>query len=344
MSPIWETFGFASVRGWFVKSNGGDKYVIVKSNTALDAYNWTNGFGTKFAAPTVQPATSTGDVKFNPLLSVVLVGSNNMEAYAWSSAGFGTKFAAPGISAGAGVNGVRFNATGNTVLAGTTGTIIAYPWSNGFGTKYAAPAVAPPVDGIQDVAFHPAGNYVTFSSYVYPNMGGYVWSSGFGTKLADPSPTPYAYTTPYGAGDSKGLNFNPTGNAIVVTGGNYALAGYIFSGGFSTKYTNPVGGQNFGNDVIFSPNGTLVGNVGQTAPNVSVFPWSAGFGTKYADPTTTSTGQLFGVSFGSTGTNIITGGSDSPYVHAWKWAGGFGTKYANPTTLPTGATNNLAFT
>jgi hypothetical protein len=68
------------------------------------------------------------------------------------------------------------------------------------------------------------------------------------------------------------------------------------------------------------------------SPFISVYPWSSGFGTKYA---TLPTGLGYGVAFSPDGANIAVAHATSPFISVYPWSSGFGTKYANPVTLPT---------
>ena len=76
---------------------------------------------------------------------------------------------------------------------------------------------------------------------------------------------------------------------------------------------------------------------------ISIYPWSAGFGTKYADPATGPTGNGYGVAFSPSGNDIAVAHATTPYISTYPWSSGFGTKYADPTVLPTGAANGVAF-
>ena len=80
-----------------------------------------------------------------------------------------------------------------------------------------------------------------------------------------------------------------------------------------------------------------------TSPYISVYPWSAGFGTKYANPSTLPTGLGLGVAFNPTDTAIAVAYDVSPFISVYPWSTGFGTKYANPATLPTGTGRNVTF-
>jgi len=71
-----------------------------------------------------------------------------------------------------------------------------------------------------------------------------------------------------------------------------------------------------------------------TTPFISTYPFSAGFGTKYANPATLPVGTGNGVAFNPAGTNIAIAHATTPFISAYPWSAGFGTKYANPATLP----------
>jgi hypothetical protein len=78
------------------------------------------------------------------------------------------------------------------------------------------------------------------------------------------------------------------------------------------------------------------------SPRISAYPWSAGFGTKYADPATQpgTTGRT--VDFDDAGIYIGVGAL-STNVYVYPWAAGFGTVYANPASLPGGNAFGIAF-
>lgn len=78
-------------------------------------------------------------------------------------------------------------------------------------------------------------------------------------------------------------------------------------------------------------------------PYVSAYPWSSGFGTKYADPSTSVGGVGRDVAFNPAGTAIAIAGDITPFVSAYPWSAGFGTKYADPSTLPAALGLGVAF-
>ena len=80
-----------------------------------------------------------------------------------------------------------------------------------------------------------------------------------------------------------------------------------------------------------------------TTPFISTYPWSAGFGTIYANPVTLPAGTGNGVAFSPSGNDIAVAHSITPFISAYPWSAGFGTKYANPGTLPAGVGRGVAF-
>jgi hypothetical protein len=97
-----------------------------------------------------------------------------------------------------------------------------------------------------------------------------------------------------------------------------------------------------GNGVAFSPSGANIAVAHFTSPFISVYPWSPGFGTKYANPATLP--QQPGYQPAFTGTDIaVAHGGGNPYIVAYPFSSGFGTKYADPATLPPFAANYTVF-
>jgi hypothetical protein len=79
-----------------------------------------------------------------------------------------------------------------------------------------------------------------------------------------------------------------------------------------------------------------------SSPYISTYAFSAGFGTKYANPANLPTSTGRGVAF--SGSDIAVAHSDSPYISTYPWSAGFGTKYANPAALPASHGLGVAFT
>jgi len=82
-----------------------------------------------------------------------------------------------------------------------------------------------------------------------------------------------------------------------------------------------------------------------TTPFISAYQWNAGFGTKYADPTTLFGAVLgSGVAFTPSGNAVAATHDTTPFVTAYQWSGvGFGTKFTNPATLPASNGQAVAF-
>ena len=89
-----------------------------------------------------------------------------------------------------------------------------------------------------------------------------------------------------------------------------------------------------GNDIAIAHQGT---------PFISVYPWSSGFGTKYADPSTAVAGDGRSVAFSPSGNDIAIAHNDAPNISVYPWSSGFGTKYANPATAIPSTGQGVAF-
>jgi hypothetical protein len=86
--------------------------------------------------------------------------------------------------------------------------------------------------------------------------------------------------------------------------------------------------------------------VGFTAsPNIHVYSWLPGFGTKYANPSTLPADSGRSVTWNAAKDTIAVSFDNTPYVAVYPWtnAGGFGTKYSDPATTPTGNAGGVAF-
>ncbi len=82
-----------------------------------------------------------------------------------------------------------------------------------------------------------------------------------------------------------------------------------------------------------------------TTPFVSAYPWSAGFGAKFANPATLPASTGRGPAFSDANDALAVAHDTTPFVTAYPWSGaGFGVKFANPGTLPTGNGRGTAYT
>lgn len=133
------------------------------SSPYINAYNFSNGFGTKWSDPGTLPTGTGNDVSvignFGSM-NVFIAHSTSpyITAYSYGFSSFGSKWTNPGtLPTGTG-NCVtaRQLYTGSSVVVGheTTPFITAYPFSSssGFGSKYSDPATLPP-SGVISVSF-----------------------------------------------------------------------------------------------------------------------------------------------------------------------------------------------
>jgi Flp pilus assembly protein TadG len=95
--------------------------------------------------------------------------------------------------------------------------------------------------------------------------------------------------------------------------------------------------------VSFNPAGNVIVVGHALTPFVTAYPWSAGFGTKYANPATLPPSNVNDAAFIADGTVLALAHDNTPYISAYAWSSGFGTKYADPATLPTGTGRGVDF-
>jgi len=285
--------------------------------------------------------------------STSIVG-RRVSAYPWSdSTGFGTIY-----STTASINTLtneasRLSFTKDNSLFSFSNTTSPYvhvwPWSSsGFGTKYANPtsALSPTGAGTAGHTWTPATDAFLTINIASPNSApqAWVWSGGFGTKYANGANV---------AGLGAGISINAAGTQVVVShAGSPYISMYPWASGFGTKYSNPATlptgaptsgtGPPNGVNVGFNPisNDVAIGH--SVSPFITTYPVTgAGFGTKYADPSSLPVGTTDSLKFASTGTLLGAGSATSPFITVWNWSSGFGSKYSNPTTLPTTATTSM---
>jgi hypothetical protein len=294
----------------------------------------------------LQAASGTGP-------QYVAVGSANspyISVYRWSDNGFGAKFNDPSTLPPSGVVSISFNPNGTAIALGTrfSPLLNVYAWSpNGFGAKYTNPVTT---FGGFNVSFNPSGNVLAtnepgFSSDPARGIRAYAWSSsGFGSKYTDPVVL---------QSFSTGMDFHPSGNAVVVNTSTNdpitSLYAYSFSTstGFGTLASNTTAGISgiTGGPVKFHPSGNAVGYVIQTSPYNPVYAWSSsGFGTKFANPSTALPGIFgFGISdlaWSPDGNAVAFTSINDPWLLAYAWSNGYSTKYSDPGITPISPFNN----
>ena len=314
------------------------------STNSVQVYIWNNGtgFGSKFADPSgTQSRTSVG---ISPNKKVIAAGgaTPSIQAYLWSQSGFGTIYSAPATAYTTQAYGLNWTSTGNDIGMAIDGSPygVIYAWSSGFGSKYADPATLPQSSG-RMISFTPSNNAVAVSGDgASPWVSAYPFTSGtgWGTKYANPSP---------GLSEGgRGNEWNPAGNVIALSEGANSpyISAYAWSSGFSTKYANPATSPGQGQNLAWSPDGTVLLCGKNTSPYIQAYAWSSGFGTKYANPATLPAENAISVAWNNLGTDVFSANYNvSPYVAAYAWSSGFGSKYSNPATAVSNTTYDVSF-
>lgn len=327
-------------------SPAGDVIAVTSSSSPyVQAYPWngSGGFGTKYANPTSAIPGGGFGLAFSSSGNALAVGHGTspfISAYAWnSSTGFGAKYTNPSSLPSATVQGVCFSKTPAAPSAptGVTASIAS--------TTSAA---------VYFTAGKPNGSPIT-SYTVTSSPGGFTASGASSPVTVTGLTTGTAYTFTVTATNSTGTSpasaasnsVTPYAAAVVM---NYGTSPYInaypwFSPtGFGTKFSNPStlppSGPytNIPDTVAFSPRNDAVAISSGSPPYINAYAWSsAGFGTKYSNPSVIPTIGASGISFSPAADAIVMGGGFSPYISAYQWSSstGFGTKYSDPATLPT---------
>lgn len=304
----------SGITAYTVDFNVGATYVIAAAfaGNNFDIWPWSHstGFGTRVAAPATLPPNYGYSANFSAQGTSIAVGSSTTQfitVYPFSAGAVGTKYANPSTLPAIGaVQDVAFSAAGTEiVLAGDTSPFIAaysYTAGTGFGAKLTSPTLGGQAKGL---AFTSTGPTLAVAGYMTGSTATYPWStSGFGT----------VYSTPGTGISSLGLSagWDPTG--VNVAFGSFAspwvqVYQFTTASGFGTKYSNPATTPTGnGNSVAFSGTGNSIVVGHSTTPFVTGYPFSkaqsptfgTGFGTKFTNPATLPTGNVYGVSIGST--------------------------------------------
>lgn len=259
---------------------------------------------------------------------------------------FGTKFADPSPGRdGSSTTALSMSGTDVAIGVGNTSPYVnAFPWTtSGWGTKYSNPGTLPPVQ-LTSIGFSNAGTDIAMTlTNTSPYVHVYPWTpgTGFGTKYANPGTLP---------SQGKGVKFRPGDSVIAiavgVTTGPFIQAWPWTPGtGFGAKYADPgsttVGSASNGTNIGWSKTGNTIfvsftGSGAGLGKCISAYPWSAGFGTQYTDPTVhsasvhgtkidvtpASDAVVFGKSLSTT--NGLTG---FPFVEGTGWGTEYATKH-----------------
>lgn len=266
--------------------------------------------GAKYADPsTISSGTQGESVKFSNTGNSVVLTTNNaaLRAYSFSlDTGFGASFSTATVT-GTGITAlpsVAFSPANDYILIGvragasSTQRVRIYSWSEstGFGTQTGATLTsAQAVDISQRVAWSPSGNDVVIGYASTPFIHAYSVASGvFGTKYANPTVLPSASVT--------GVSFTNNGTHVIGTSNSTTVPGNLFAYSFgsgtgfgtrTTPSTNPAPAQ--GRDLAISKNDNFIVRGSNVSPYIEAWQWSAGFGSKYSNPSTLPTGVVEGV-------------------------------------------------
>lgn len=310
----------------------------IASSPYVEAWTFSNGFGSKRSAPASLQSSTVAGISFSgdktAVLCAVDTTPNAIGAYAWSS-GWGTKYGNPAtLPSGRQLGATFFPNNASAVTGGDGSHLNGYAFSSGFGSKYANPASLP--TGGFSVRFGNNGDKLAVNNNsASPYQAVYDFSSGFGSKYSNPS------TLPPGA--TYGTAWTQSDNAILFnTGSSPFVVAYPWSAGFGTKYSNPATGMsglpgrvsNFNyatNAWVGSGDGTDI---------INAYAWSSGFGTKYSAPAGLPVSRGENAYFTPNDGAVIWGGQSNgteSNLLAWAWTNGsgFGSKYSDPASLST---------
>ncbi len=210
--------------------------------------------------------------------------------------------------------------------------IRGYAFTGGWGSAYSNPASA--VTGqYNDTAFFSADKTTVGTvGHTSPNAYAFTIAGGFGTKYTNPTGGGNNYT--WGGFANSNRYYTFSNNAGTLNAWPFTVGT-----GFGTKYTDPTApaSQYYGDINI---NGTMAVISGATT-FIHAWPFSAGFGSKYANPATMPDRTVGYFKPNPAGTAIVgTQDTDNPQDNrpliAYAFSSGFGTKYANviPGTYP----------
>jgi hypothetical protein len=294
------------------------------TNRYLSFYPWSDasGFGTRYAAtatyPTAAALSTNGGATFNfsPDGNAVVVGSiagtPTTVAWAWTDAnGFGTKFSDPATSPpdcyfmhffggplGAG------NAPSEVIIFGSASTdadrLSAWNFnsSSGWGAKMSNPSTMP-LSGVftctSDVFTVITGTQSASTTERRSAAYDFGFTTGFGTKysamaatdiLGNPSGTQMSWVATGSVSPVVSYVWGRTSGGLAGTG----IATFPwYSNGWGSKYSDPAvpipSADGSGEEVSFNLNLDL-GVAHEGSPYVTVYPWNNGYGTKYANPST----------------------------------------------------------
>lgn len=271
------------------------------SSPYIHVYPWSSlGYGTKYTNPSTLPSGAVKDLKLNSTntaLTVAIYASPYIYTYAFSSSGIGTKYANPATLPSSNGISVSFNNTNDVIaLSSESDPIFSlYRWASGYTFKFSNPASMPTETSGTSVRFNSTGQAVFTYTTPSPTVSVYniTYNNGFGTKYADPTTLPgiFCYT----------CEFSPDYSVLLIGSSSapYATA-YSWNNGFGTAY-NAGGFETTSGSVVsisFDSAGTNVALTGgYLNAYFQVFPWSNGYGSKWADPASIPDNTIYSIKF-----------------------------------------------
>jgi hypothetical protein len=308
----------------------------------LEVRHWTdaNGMGSVYVAPASITAATVNGASFTPDGKAIFVSFNAtpyLSAYPFdASTGWGTRYNSPSTLPSGNTFGPKFG--GGYVAFSSYGTqkLLIYPFSSttGFGTLLADPATPSSSSQADGPSLTKTGDAVAIAIGSSPCVFAYPISGGvIGAKFTNPS-TITAYTA--------SSCFSPDGTAIFVTSNVSPFVrafAWNSTTGFGTEFSSPTTLPTAATQTIrFSNSGKTI--VLSATNQMNAYPWSsAGFGTKWANPSTAfSTGPITAAAFTSDDSSVSFPTSYNVQTYHWNDATGFGSRYTDPTgSFPVGS-------
>lgn len=259
-----------------------------------------------------------------------------VSVWEWSPGGWGAEVVDDSSAAGTNAFSVAWSPDGAYLALAHSGSpfVTVYAWDGSTLTAVSDPATLPPTQA-NTVAFSPGGGQIVAGGPSGAWLWSWSWSAGWGAFL---NSAPSLPGTPFD------LDFSPSGSHVACAHGSApSVSAWAFSAaGFGAKVANPasppssLGGG--GQHIHYSPDGNYLAVTNAVSPWINVYNWSAGFGSKLADPATLpELGN--GVRFSPGGTHIVSAadvnldGADRNIL-AWEWSAGFGSLVAHPDAQP----------
>jgi hypothetical protein len=353
MSPILEALSGRTAFSWAGGAALEANVVIASSGTGVQAYSWSaaSGVGSAIGSNTGSINGGAGpgqeSVRWGNDAVAITQGADltgeGLYGFAFNkSTGIGTKYSAPTRPTSR-TREPYWTPNGAWVVVGTDGgsQAFAYPFTiaSGWGSRQTGSS-----GGNRSSALAPSGLAYS-SANTTGNAQAFSLSAGFGSVYSG---------TQNPGGYWSAIRFSPNSDVLAVAmEGNVAVnIAYAFNTttGWGSKYANPsTSGYSFtvSDGTEWAPDQKAIATTGRNgSPYLAVWAWTnaSGYGTKYADPSTTANASGGSVFFSPGGTviGLSSGGSPAPMTWAFSTTTGFGTKYSYSTGTGFLAFNRLS--